>query len=395
MEIYILDDILRRTSVFDVFESMIWTERWAASGDFELVIDSTYGTRKQFTVGTRLAINESYRVMTIETVEDSVDDSNRALLTIKGRSLEALLDDRVARYAMTNLEDDPNWTLLGLPATIAQTMFDHVCVDGALDIGDTIPFLLPGTIFAAGTIPAPSDMIAWEQPPESLYSAIKTLCELYDLGFRIVRNFDTSQLYFDIYTGSDRTTQQITLPPVVFSPELENLQNTTEYRSISGAKNVAYVFSNQGAEIVYAPNVDTDVEGFERRVLVVKADNLPDVGGLPPDASDVTAYLVQKGLEELTMHRSLSALDGEIDQNSAYKYGVHYNLGDLIEIRDGDGVAQSMRVTEQIFVSDGEGERSYPTLAINLFINPGSWLAWPYSQVWEDLGLTEYWADQL
>jgi hypothetical protein len=52
-----------------------------------------------------------------------------------------------------------------------------------------------------------------------------------------------------------------------------------------------------------------------------------------------------------------------------------------------------MQVSEQIFVCDGEGERSYPTLAINQFIMPGSWLAWDYNQVWIDLGATEYWAN--
>ena len=115
------------------------------------------------------------------------------------------------------------------------------------------------------------------------------------------------------------------------------------------------------------------------------------------EASDITdenpdpeAAMIQRGNEELAKHRSFSAFDGEIDPNSSYKYGTHYYLGDLVEIRDVDGATNVMRVTEQIFVEDAEGERAYPTLAINLFINTGSWLSWENAQVWEDF-TTEHW----
>jgi hypothetical protein len=43
-----------------------------------------------------------------------------------------------------------------------------------------------------------------------------------------------------------------------------------------------------------------------------------------------------------------------------------------------------MRVTEQIFVHDKEGERAYPTLTLNQFINTGSWLSWETSKKWID-----------
>jgi hypothetical protein len=46
-------------------------------------------------------------------------------------------------------------------------------------------------------------------------------------------------------------------------------------------------------------------------------------------------------------------------------------------------------------VSDKEGDRAYPTLTINEFITPGSWNAWDYNQVWNDLASDmQAWADQ-
>lgn len=388
MEVYILDSLLRREKVVDRFESLIWTERWSVYGDFQLVIQSTNESRSNFVAGTRIAQNESYRVMTVDTVENITDSEGKALLKVSGVSLEKILDDRIAKDTLSDLTTEPKWILTGTPGDIARQIFNDICVLGNLDPGDVIPFLMPGTIFPEDTISESTDIITVELDLTTVYQAIKQLCDLYDLGFRLVRNFDTSQLYFDIYSGSDRTTLQTDLAPVVFSPDLDNLKNTTEFTTIAQSKNIAYVFSPVGFEVVVPQDVDPEVEGFERHVLLVRADDITD-----PDPEIASALMIQRGKEELSKNRSFSAFDGELNQYSEYKYGVHYNLGDLVEMRNSDGVTNNMRVTEQIFVSDKEGERSYPTLAINLFITPGSWLAWDYNQVWADLGLTEYWAD--
>ena len=388
MELYILDALLRRETVVDKFESLIWTERFAQAGDFELVLHSTSEFRKLFVAGKRIAVNTSHRVMIVDSVENSVDSDLKATLTIKGSSIERLLEDRVAKATMSDTTTEPKWALTGTAGAIIRQIFHDICVTGTLDTQDIIPFIHEGNVlFPTSTIPEPPGTISVEIEPTTVYKAITELCVLYDLGFRLYRNLDTSALYFDVYSGSDRTTSQTTLPAVVFSPELENLQNTTEFTTTASYKNVAYVFSPVGFEIVYAEGVDPSVSGFDRRVLVVNATDITSTDG--PTA---TAQMIQRGKEELSKNRVFSGFDGEINQSSTYKYGVAYNLGDLVEIRNADGVTTNMRVTEQIFVSDANGERSYPTLSIDLFINAGSWLSWDYNQVWSDLGTTEYWS---
>lgn len=391
MEVYILDSLLRREQVVDRFESLIWTERFSEYGDFQLVVTSDGQSRRQFVTGVRLAINGSHRVMTVETVVNGTDDEGRNILKVSGRSLEAILEDRVARNSVSDTKTNPVWTIKARPGNVAREMFDAICRRGILDLNDVIPFLqATGTIFPADNIPEPQYEITHAQKPATLYNAIRELCVMYDLGFRLVRNFDTSQLYFNVYTGSDRTSAQKTLPAVVFSPEMDNLQNTTALKTTEDAKNVAHVVSDVGAVIVYGDNVDPEVEGFERRVLLVETTVETNEGSTDPlkpplTAEQIQAALVQAGREELSKHRTLSAFDGEIDQRSTYRYGVDYNLGDMVEIRNADNESNYMRVTEQIFVSDQEGERSYPTLTLNQYINPGSWLAWNYNQSWIDL----------
>uniref|UniRef100_A0AAU7GZT3 Minor tail protein n=1 Tax=Streptomyces phage Scarif TaxID=3158858 RepID=A0AAU7GZT3_9CAUD len=388
MEAYTLDPLLRRQEVIDQFESLIWTERYQAYGDFQMDIHSTSGMRALLKTGTMLAMNDSHRIMTVETVEDSVDGEGRKMLTVKGRSIEAILEDRIAKESLSDLTTSPKWTLTGTPAEVARKIFHDICVEGILDPMDVIPFIVEGTFMPEDAIPEPVDPITVEMDPTTVYAAIKEICDVWNLGFRMLRYYDTSQLYFDIYSGSDRTTSQTVLPPVVFTPELDNLQNIKELTTIEKAKNVAYVYSPAGFQKVYALGVDPEVEGFERRVLVVNATDIT------ADNPNVASALIQRGKEELSKNQAIQSLDGEISQFSQYKYGTHYNLGDIVEMRNTDGVTNDMRVTEQIFVSDREGERSYPTLTVNTFINTGSWLSWLNNKVWSELGEEEYWEDQ-
>jgi hypothetical protein len=135
--------------------------------------------------------------------------------------------------------------------------------------------------------------------------------------------------------------------------------------------------------------VDPTIAGFDRHILMVNATDITDT-----NATTAMARMVQRGNEELSKNRVLAAFDGEINQNSNYKYMTDYHLGDMIEIRNQDGVANKMRVTEQILVQDAEGERQYPTLALNTFITAGSWLAWDGSKKWidYDADTTTVWA---
>jgi hypothetical protein len=399
MELYTLDPLLRREYVIDKFESLIWTERFQQFGDFQLDIVSTYKARSQLTTDTYLALSKSNYVMRIESVEDDVNEDGQKILVVKGRSLEVLLYDRVAYVAnaATQVTDgegnttDVKWTITDTPKAVCQKIFHDICVTGTLSLDDKIPFINEGTFMPADTIVPPIDPITVDISPTTVYDAIVQIAQVWNLGFRLLRQQDMSKLWFDIYVGSDRTTAQTVLPAVVFAPEMDNLQNTKELSSIESAKNVAYVYSPAGFQMVFAAGVDPEVDGFDRHVLTVDASDIT-----ADSTPDVAAALQQRGYEELAKNRTYQAFDGEISQSSQYIYGTHYNLGDVVETRNVDGVTNNMRVTEQIFVQDQEGERSYPTLTLNTFINTGSWLSWTSNKAWFDFDadLDSVWGNQ-
>jgi hypothetical protein len=380
MEVYILDDFLRRSAVIDLFESCIWTDRYAAKGDFELVVPSATQYRRLLVPGTQLALNDSDRVMTVETVDVKSDNEGRTLLTATGSSLERLLEDRIATDGVSWMTEGGNWILHGTPGDVCRQLFDLICRQGILHPGDIIPFIQNGTLNPAGSIPESGLASDFEISLDTVYKNVKDICDMYDLGFRLLRDGDKSKLYFEIYTGDDRTTNQSVRTPVIFSPDLDNLQNVSEMISMADSKNIAYVFSKTSSMIVYGEGATADTAGFDRRVLNVDVTNVTEPAGPVLDA-----IMLKKGQEALAAHRPLAALDGEINQYSKYKYLRDYKLGDLIEMRNNNNATNYMRVTEQIFVSDAQGDRSYPTLTLNRFITPGSWDSWG-NETWDEGG---------
>lgn len=397
MEVLILDNLLRPIDIVDTFESMVFAERRKELGDFQLVTLSTPANKKRFVPNTWVTINKSRRVMVVETIEESIDDDKRNILTIKGQEITKVLQRRAALKAIAGPGVAPVWVIEDQPADIMRYIFREICVLGTITADDVIPFIQDGlTQYPASTIPEFPSVVEWEQKPTSVFAAEKELADIFDLGFRLYRDLNASKLYFDVYAGSDRTTAQSTNVPVVFSFDVENLQNTRELRDISNEYNViqvVYVYKDvTETEVALTVEVfDVDgipPEGFDRKTKVLTITSIPE------EVTDIPTFLYRAGLDELMKSRPIGALDGEVSKSSQYIYETHYYLGDVVELRSNSGASSYMTVEEYIFVEDLSGERSYPTFTTRKFIDPGTWASWKYDVDWTAMGSGEYWANQ-
>jgi hypothetical protein len=279
-----------------------------------------------------------------------------------------------------------------------------------LSPGDTIPYLqnsYPGSgedIYPPGNIPLKQPLgILWEQKVASLYSAISDVCKAYDLGFRLFKDPNASKLYFQTYVWNDRTSAQTIFPPVVFSSDMRNLENTTEYTDATTHYNavlVMYEFKNptEGgypanlsySALEFAPELAFSSGGFDQKTKSITLTQIPET----LDPVDIPDYLQQVAKEELIKSRTTVVYDGEIDDHSDFVYEKDYFLGDLVEVRGNNGGAAYMRVEEQIIKYDATGKASYPSLITKDSISPGTWRSWKYDVDWIDMGSGEYWSNQ-
>lgn len=384
MELYTLDGRLRRTEIVEGYESFVWTERYSDIGELELKTASDQKMRKMLSEGTRIGLSESNRVMEIETVSDEEDDEGNARLSISGSEISSVLHNRISKVG-TGGSKPNTWKHTSKPSDMIRALFDFACRLGTQDKTDIIPMLVAGGSLP-GNLVEDTKLYTLERDITTLYTAIKEIADIWDLGFRLFKILDEGDLYFDVYKGNDLTTDQNVFPAVLFSPELDSLQNVSELRSIKGAKNVAEVRNERTALQVTSPGVANTISGFDRRVLFVNDTTKYGTDGKALTSAENTAMLANMadlGKQELNKARAIYAFDGEVTQSSPYKYNRDYSLGDLVEMRNSDGAANKMMVTEQIFAADGTGENAYPTLTLKSFIEAGTWLSWENTQDWE------------
>lgn len=401
MELYILDDSYRRIEVVEQFESFIWTERWSDQGDFVLDIDPAFSDASLFEKGKMIACDKSDRIMIVQTMNNSKSEEGTRLLKITGPSFESVLEEKLNFYdtmtlaGSTSTENAPiakTWGGAGQkPMDILRAIFNAACVTNSIVAADVIPRMQSGDYYSkTGMI---ADMLVYPTIQSQigvLWDTLKTICDTYRLGLRIVRieNADPTQpanLYFEVYSGFDRTASQTVLPAIIFSEQLDNLTDTSELSSISGYKNIAYVTAPHGTRVVLSYDLLTAPTGTARKVLLVDASDITDAAG-----SGLQNKLEQRGQQELAKTRPITGFDGKIPIKSGLTYRTDYFLGDLVEQRSESGARRIMRVTEQIFVSDKEGERSYPTLTQDSLVVSGSWDAVLATKHWDDY-TTEKW----
>lgn len=380
MEYYTLTPTLQKNEIIQGFQSIIWTERYNTPGEFQIVTKSSFNARSQLAVGTRITRQGSTYVATVDTIADAEDDAGVRLITVTGKFMEQIFEDRVAISALADTTTVPNWVLSGSPRAVIQELFDAICVRCVISQADAIPFYTFGTLLPTGDLEELTDVITVTLQPQSLLSAITQLCQQYNYGYRLVKDGEKGRVYFEIYVGNDRTTQQSNFNPVLFDPDLDNLSQISLLSSTAIHKNVAYVLAANGAAMVYGPDADPTTSGADRRVLLVSSSNSDAAG------PDLDIALQAEGQLALAQQPLIYAFDGQLPPTTSYIYGVDYNLGDKVEERNQDNMGNHMIVTEQIFASDKSGETAYPTLSLLTPITPGSYLAWrPGTQTYDQV----------
>ena len=198
MEIYLLDDNFFEISpVIDAYESLIWTERFDKLGDFELVMAPDQNLKAYMTEGRLLSITESNRMMVIEKIRETPNDDGAITVTYSGPSFEQILDGRVAR--VPDGGSTKAWLNYGTHRSL---------IVGDYHADDVVPQLKFGTneIYPTSTMPssllrAPYDKQGWV----GLGDAHDAASNLSPLGFRIVRKPGTRDVYYDNYTGNNRS----------------------------------------------------------------------------------------------------------------------------------------------------------------------------------------------
>lgn len=369
MDLYTLTKYFMPKDVIGEFTSAIWTERYSAAGDVEIVLASTPANIRKLTQGTRIGLRGTQEIMMVETQQ--IKDG---LLTVKGSSLLKFLNEREGWFAnpLYDGENDTNltapWTLTTNASELIADAVYKMVINPTTYTGtwtsmnldwtrDKIPNLTLGHVSSSGT----EKRLSVEQGP--LYDAIQRVAQQEGVGLRLYLEsvkYSTQEysLKFATYLGKNRTSNQTANTLVRLSPKLDSLSDVEELGSLSQYKNVIYVtYKDQISTHLVEPTLPVP-EGFDRRVLRVDA---PDIFLY---ADHIAEFREQVARNEAANHIYVLAVDGQVSGDIGYVFGKDYYLGDIIELEGFTGILTKARISEYIRSQDQFGERAYPTLAV-------------------------------
>jgi Siphovirus ReqiPepy6 Gp37-like protein len=369
MDIYTLDQNFLRRDVLDNFISAVWTERYTKSGDANIILPLTRANISKAPEGTLLALNGTKEVM---EVQSALIEKNQLKLT--GPTILQFLDNRPVRYSANHADRYYNMNMS--PGLAMTTLVSDMCITGPYVASSAYGVdgprdIIPGLSITDSDVSMPVAAIA--VPYGSLYPALAQIADTYQVGMTMYLESSSAAGYFlgfKTYKGKDRTSGQSVNDVVRFSPNVDSLNNLKELRSIAGYKNVAYAYAPANPipgvtqpGVAYADNEAATSVGFKRRVLLVFADDLTTdkVGGSAPT---LISLLNQRAKDALANNNYTKVVDGEVVPQNQFKYGVHYGLGDIVELQSFSGLLQKARITEYIRTQDVTGERSYPTISV-------------------------------
>ena len=347
MELFVLNADFESIAVIDTYESMIWTDRYNAYGDFEIYFAMDENLLEYIKEDYYLWLKDSEHSMIIEDIKIDADTEEGNRLIVTGRSLESILERRIIwgqRIFSGNLQN------------AIQIMLNENIISPSVADRKIANFIfVPSTDSKITSL-----TIDNQYTVDDLYTVIKGLCEENNIGFKIVLT-DDKQFAFSLYAGADRSYDQTENPYVVFSPNFENIINSNYFSSKAGYRNVTLV-AGEGEGASRKTTVVGSASGLDRRELFTDARDISSdtEDGTLSDAEYI-AQLRTKGLKNLADHMITTAFEGEVEVTRLFKYGEDFFIGDIVQIANEYGNENSAYISELIISNSDEGLSIYPT----------------------------------
>lgn len=379
MELLCLDSNYREIDVVNDLISIIWTDRYYAPGDFELVVPLTAANVTKYALNSRLGRSDSKEVMTISKQEIRDDK-----LILTGKSLLNWLAKRYAGREYDSLQsNDPRYLFNNglnndLIGVSGYTQLDIYAVKSAIS-----NLTRNGSLSGSG--PTINYNISKE---DSLLDQYQRIAKAAAMGIRIyLDSVDDAGVYslkYDAYFGQDRRITQTTNAPISLSEKSGDIRNVSAVKSNEKTIDLVTVHANKllgtSPGGTYLGNLETTVSVLQNRTVVSLNDTNPIILG--PDAqfknilrtdltvdnfttvSELQDELKKTAFEELDKWETVNLIDFELTTPLPIKYGIDYGLGDLITVNTNFAGSVSSRVTEIIYSKDETGEKEYPTIEI-------------------------------
>lgn len=333
----VMNDQLQKVALVEDYISLIWSSRYYATGDFELVVNVNDKYMNLFKQDYFIMREDDENIGVIEDITIQRSEDGKNIMIIKGRFLECLLARRI----------------VATQTTLAGAFSD--CIYQLIDANVINPLMPERQIsnFLCGTDKF-TDTVKAQYTGKNLLEVICELCKTYSIGFKVTLN-SNNQFVFQLYQGTDHSYNQSDNPWIVFSDEYDNLLSATyeeDYQNIATAVLVA----GEGEGAARRTEWVTDgATGIHRHEVYKDQRQIQSNKGAIK-ASEYKRLLKEAGKEALTAYTTAFAGVVYFGEDT---YRNKVQLGDICVIKqDSWGISINSRLVEVIESVSETGEYS-------------------------------------
>ena len=434
--LYVRDKETRKIiKIVEEFLSLVWTERYQEAGDFVLQMPVTADNIDLFRRGRYISLDDSEESMIIQTInltESYGGEEEDPVLEISGKSVTCILERRFNKSKLWTFQGGHVGTVSysGPFSSVCQSIIEDDAInpiqnrwiwyhyDSAEErwvkgfdpsLGkDDHRISLNGfeaedsrkirNLTFTNKVNSANDPVVEVSYTKlkSLYDILNNICKRYIMGFRVIIN-ESDEFEVQVYCGSDRTTNQKTLDPVIFNPVMDNISYVNYYEDDSNYKNHWFVYIDgyitfkfkdwdgapstiyQGCDKAFAlpkdwsGNNPTDLDLYEVPVFCDAVSSTDDFnpdetfdtgeGEANPDGSyGVLLSLIETKVKtdgenqfEDGEYEIVTTSEGAIDPLVRYHFGEDYYIGDRVDITNANGVVMTGIIDEVVKSYDSDG----------------------------------------
>lgn len=298
VEVRIYNPALELRGIVDEFSSLIWIRRYQEPGEFELRTPYTSESKTLLIPENIIQKYDGNEVVDAGVIENIYMTTNE--IVVKGRFLESYLERRLIKdttYYSGNAEDSMR--------SIITNMVE-------------IPLLSLGTDHGL------TETLDFQATYKTVMSIVSKACRATGLGFRIRPDFETRDLYFEVYKGVDRTSN--TAAKVIFSEKYDNLLKEEYSYDSTGYRTKAFVTQLiNNVRVVYSTGGGTGLDLREVHVpTTVDTNNRT--------SAEIKDSMIRQGKRALEGKTIVEGFTFITDADAPFVYRSDYDLGDIAHV---------------------------------------------------------------
>jgi hypothetical protein len=332
-----------------------WIRRYSKSGELELHCALSAETLNLLQRDNIIYKKDDVEAGYIETRQLKMGVDGNEYLEVKGKFLTNYIDRRI------------NWDRVNFNGKTEELMRKLVN-DNAVN-----PINLNRKInnLILGNLKGFNEDIKYQNSFGNVLDCLENISNTSGLGYRNLLDIKNRKVALDIYKGVDRTLNNGTVAPCIFSRDFENILEQSYFDSLNNYKNTALIAGTGEGSYRKTTSIENGA-GLDRYEMYVDARDLQntktvDNAEVPIPDNEYLQLLLQRGMEKLAECKEIQTFDSKININSNNKYKVDYDLGDIITVADKKwGLRVDTRITEIEEIYEGGKVEINPTFGNNI-----------------------------